>query len=229
MYNWDYDLSEHSRPRYLNLIIFSSGAIAALLTFLIFHPMIVNINEESPILSNLLYAPALAIGFLYGVRITERVIKPSEIRSPIKRSIVKILLFFFVIGGLFSSVNFALTGGSQMPTSSIFDDGLHVWAIDYITSNGGATFLIISSVTLMASATRRIVGLDGNINKIVTFIGTFIFVSMVALSFTQSDPTNSQVYLYTFYQAGIIGGALYEMNKLTRNLNSLEDYANGYL
>ena len=116
-----------------------------------------------------------------------------------------------------------------MPTSSIFDDGLHVWAIDYISSNGGATFLIISSVTLMASATRRIVGLDGNINKIVTFVGTFIFVSMVALSFTQSDPTNSQIYLYTFYQAGIIGGALYEMNKLTQNLNSLEDYANGYL
>ncbi len=53
--------------------------------------------------------------------------------------------------------------------------------------------------------------------------------SMLALSFSQSDPSNSQVYLYTFYQAGIIGGALYEMNKLTRNQNSLEDFANGYL
>ncbi len=229
MYNWEYDLSESHGPKYLNLIIFAAGAITALIAFLILYPHITDINEESPILSNILYAPALAIGFLYGIRITERVIKPSEIRSPIKRSIVKILLFFFVIGGLFSSVNFALTGGSQMPISSIFDDGLHVWAIDFVTSNGGATFLIISSVTLMASATRRIVGLDGKINKIVTFIGTFIFVSMMALSFTQSDPTNSQIYLYTFYQAGIIGGALYEMNKLTRNLNSLEDYANGYL
>ena len=81
----------------------------------------------------------------------------------------------------------------------------------------------------MASATRRIVGLGGNLNKLVTFIGTFIFFSMLALSFTQSDPSNSQVYLYTFYQAGIIGGALYEMNKLTRNQNALEDFANGYL
>jgi hypothetical protein len=52
---------------------------------------------------------------------------------------------------------------------------------------------------------------------------------MLALSFTQSDPTNSQVFLYTFYQAGIVGGALFEMNRLTRNLNSMEDFANGYL
>ncbi|MFB3114192.1 MAG: hypothetical protein ACE1YZ_04445 [Nitrosopumilaceae archaeon] len=155
--------------------------------------------------------------------------KPSETRSPIKRSVIKILLFFFVIGGLFSSVAFALNGGSLMPTSSILDDGLHVWVIDYVTSNGGATFLIVSSISLMAVATRRIVGLGGNINKLLTFIGTFIFFSMLALSFSQSDPSNSQVYLYTFYQAGIIGGALYEMNKLTRNQNSLEDFANGYL
>ncbi|HSB50909.1 MAG TPA: hypothetical protein VLC72_06260 [Nitrosopumilaceae archaeon] len=229
MYNWEYDLSESGGPKHLNLIIFASGAIVALVAFLIFHPQISSINEESPILSNILFGPALVIGFLYGIRITERVMRPSEIRSPIKRSIVKILLFFFVIGGLFSSVSFAMNGGSLMPSSSILDDGLYQWIIDFVTSNGGATFLIISSITLMASATRRIVGLGGNINKFVTFIGTFIFFSMLSLSFTQSDPTNSQVYLYTFYQAGIIGGAFYEMNKLTRNLNSLEDFANGYL
>lgn len=229
MYNWEYDLSESEGPKHLNLIIFASGAIVALIAFLIFHPQISSINEESPILSNILFGPALVIGFLYGIRITERVMRPSEIRSPIKRSIVKILLFFFVIGGLFSSVSFAINGGSLMPSSSILDDGLYQWIIDFVTSNGGATFLIISSITLMASATRRIVGLGGNINKFVTFIGTFIFFSMLSLSFTQSDPTNSQVYLYTFYQAGIIGGAFYEMNKLTRNLNSLEDFANGYL
>ena len=229
MYNWEYDLSKSRGPKYLNLIIFGSAALAALIMFLIFHPQITNINEESPILSNILFGPALAIGFLYGIKITERAMKPSETRSPIKRSVIKILLFFFVIGGLFSSVGFALNGGSLMPTSSILDDGLHVWVIDYVTSNGGATFLIVSSISLMAAATRRIVGLGGNINKLLTFIGTFIFFSMLALSFSQSDPSNSQVYLYTFYQAGIIGGALYEMNKLTRNQNSLEDFANGYL
>ncbi len=229
MYNWEYDLSKSRGPKYLNLIIFGSAALAALIMFLIFHPQITNINEESPILSNILFGPALAIGFLYGIKITERAMKPSETRSPIKRSVIKILLFFFVIGGLFSSVGFALNGGSLMPTSSILDDGLHVWVIDYVKSNGGATFLIVSSISLMAVATRRIVGLGGNINKLLTFIGTFIFFSMLALSFSQSDPSNSQVYLYTFYQAGIIGGALYEMNKLTRNQNSLEDFANGYL
>jgi len=229
VYNWEYDLSKSRGPKYLNLIIFGSAALAALIMFLIFHPQITNINEESPILSNILFGPALAIGFLYGIKITERAMKPSETRSPIKRSVIKILLFFFVIGGLFSSVAFALNGGSLMPTSSILDDGLHVWALDYVKSNGGATFLIISSISLMATATRRIVRLGGNINKLLTFIGTFIFFSMLALSFSQSDPSNSQVYLYTFYQAGIIGGALYEMNKLTRNQNSLEDFANGYL
>ena len=81
----------------------------------------------------------------------------------------------------------------------------------------------------MAAATKRIIGLGGNLNKCITFVGTFIFFSMLALSFTQSNPTHSEVYLYTFYQAGIIGGALFEMNRLTRNLNSWEDYSNGYI
>ena len=229
VYNWEYDLSEHKGSKILNLIIFVSAAISALSAFLIFQPQISSISEESPILSNILFGPALAIGFLYGLRITQRAMRPSEIRSPIKRSIVKILLFFFVIGGLFSAVSFALNGGSLMPPLSTLENGLHMWVIDYIFSNGGATFLILSSIALMAAATKRIVGLGGSLSRLLTFVGTFIFFSMLALSFTQSDPTNSQVYLYTFYQAGIIGGALYEMNKLTRNLNNWEDFSNGYL
>lgn len=228
MFDWDYSV-ESRGTKYVNLITFSIAALSAIVLYLIFHPQIASINEESPILLDIMFGPAMAIGFLYGKRITEKAIKPSETRSPIKRSIVKIFLFFFVIGGLFGSVNFALTGGSLMPTSSILDDGLHVWITDYILSNGGATFLIVSSITLMAAATKRIVGLAGRLNYVVTFVGTFIFFSMLALSFTHSDPTNSQIYLYTFYQAGIIGGALYEMNRLTRNLNTWEDYANGYL
>jgi len=51
---------------------------------------------------------------------------------------------------------------------------------------------------------------------------------MIALSLTNSDPTDSQVYLYVFYQAGIISGALYHMNKLTSNLNMWDDLASGY-
>jgi hypothetical protein len=176
-----------------------------------------------------MFIPAMMVGFLYGLRITERAIKPSETRSPLKRSIVKIFLFFFVIGGLFSSVNFAINGGSIMPQSDIFKDGLLPWLNEFVTTNGGATFLIITSITLMATATKKIVGMNtGFLNRLVTFVGTFIFFSMLALSFTDSDPTFSGVFLYTFYQAGIVGGAFFAMNRLTKNLNSWEDFANGY-
>ena len=58
---------------------------------------------------------------------------------------------------------------------------------------------------------------SGFLNRVVTFVGTFVFFSMLVLSFTQSDPTSSGVFLYTFYQAGIVGGAFYAMNKLTKN------------
>ncbi len=228
MYNWEYDLSESRGPKYLNLIIFIAGAASSLILFLIFHPQIDKISDDSPIILNLMYVPAMAIGFLFGLRIVERAMKPSEERSPIKRGLVKIFLFFFIIGGLFSSVSFAINGGSVIPTSSILEDGLLTWAGDFVSANGGATFLIVSSITLMAAATKRIIGLGGTINQIFTFVGTFIFFAMLALSFTQNDPADSEVYLYTFYQAGIVGGALYQMNKLTKNLNTWEDFNNGY-
>lgn len=229
MYNWEYDVTESRGTKYLGLILFSSAAVLALVLYLIFHPQIAQINSESAILLNIMFGPSLAIGFLYGRKITQKAVIPGETRSPFKRTLVKILLFFFVIGGLFSAVNFAINEGSVMPLSSILDVGLIPWVTEYVNTNGGATFLIISSITLMASATKKIVGLDGTLNRIVSFVGTFIFFSMLALSFTQTNPSHSEVYLYTFYQAGIIGGALYEMNRLTRNLNFYEDYSNGYL
>jgi len=228
MSNWN-DVYESKTHNHLGLMLFVSAASLAIILFLIFYPQIESINKESPILINLMFAPAMAVGFLYGVRITERAVKPSEIRSPIKRSIVKIFLFFFVMGGMFSSVNFALNGGSVMPEMSIFDDGLLPWANNFITANGGATFLIITSIGLMAGATKRIVGMDsGVISRIVTFVGTFVFFTMLVLSFTKSDPTSSGVFLYTFYQAGIVGGAFFAMNRLTKNQNMFEDFANGF-
>ena len=176
-----------------------------------------------------MFIPAMAVGFLYGMRITERAVRPSETRSPLKRSITKLFLFFFVIGGLFSSVNFAMNGGSIMPQSDMLEVGLLPWVNDFVMANGGATFLIISSITLMAAATKRIVGMNaGVLNRLVTFVGTFVFFSMLALSFADSSPGSSGIFLYTFYQAGIIGGAFFAMNRLTKNLNSWEDYANGY-
>lgn len=213
----------------MGLILFASSASLAILLFLIFHPQIETINKESPILINIMFFPAMAVGFLYGIKITERAVKPSEIRSPIKRSIVKIFLFFFVIGGMFSSVNFAINGGSIMPDVELLEDGLLPWVNNFITANGGATFLILTSIGLMAAATKRIVGMNtGFVNRLVTFVGTFVFFTMLVLSFTKSDPTSSGVFLYTFYQAGIVGGAFFAMNRLTKNQNMLEDFTNGY-
>lgn len=229
MYDSTYDFSESSGHKYLNLILFASSALLAVLLFLILSPQINAINNESPILINLMFVPAMLVGFLYGMRITERAVKPSETRSPLKRSIVKIFLFFFVIGGLFSSVNFAINGGSIIPQVEILEEGLLPWLNEFVRANGGATFLIITSITLMAAATKKIVGMDnGFLTRLMTFVGTFVFFSMLALSFTHSDPTVSSVFLYTFYQAGIVGGAFFTMNRLTKNLNSFEDYANGY-
>ena len=229
VYNWNENLTEESHIRKnVNLIIFVAAAACALTLFFIFHPVIQRIGHESPILINIMFAPSFAIGFVYGMKITEKVVNPAEIRSPFKRGLAKILLFFFVIGGLFSSVNFALNGGKMASADSIFKDGLMPWINDLVTSNGGATFLIVSSITLMGSATKRIVGLGGKVNSLFTFVGTLIFFTMIALSLTHSDPTNSEVYLYTFYQSGIIGGALFQMNRLTSNLNMWEDYKNGF-
>ena len=229
MYNWEYNTSDSGDRKYLNLILFVVSASAAVLLFLIFFPQIEAINQESPILINIMFLPAAAVGFLYGVRITERAVKPSEIRSPRKRSIVKILLFFFVIGSMFGAVNFAINKGSTMPVSDILKDGLLPWLNEYVTANGGATFLIISSIALMAGATKRIVGLgSGIIDRLITCVGTFVFFTMLILSFTKSDHTSSAVFLYTFYHAGIVGGAFYAMNRLTKNLNTMEDFANGY-
>lgn len=214
---------------HMGLILFAISASLAVILFLIFYPQIESINKESPILINIMFIPAMAVGFLYGMRITQRAVNPSEIRSPFKRSIIKIFLFFFVMGGMFSSVNFAMNGGSIMPSVEILEDGLLNWINNFVSANGGATFLILTSIGLMAAATKRIVGMDaGFLNRMVTFVGTFVFFTMLVLSFTQSDPTSSGVFLYTFYQAGIVGGALYAMNQLTKNQNMFEDFRNGF-
>jgi hypothetical protein len=117
----------------------------------------------------------------------------------------------------------------MMPDVSILEDGLLMWLNEFVVANAGATFLIITSIALMAAATKRIVGMNsGFLNRVVTSVGTFVFVTILVLSFTKSDPTSSGVFLYTFYQAGIVGGAFYAMNKLTKNQNMLEDFSNGY-
>jgi hypothetical protein len=228
MYNWNSGLNDSGRFSSLNLALFSGAAIMAILLFLIFAPQIHHLTAESPYLVDLMYFPTVLVGFVFGLKITERAIKPTEIRSPVKRGLVKIFLFFFIIGGLFSSVSFALNGGIHMPQRSLLDIGLLDWINQFAMQNGGLSFLIISSLSIMAVATKRLIGLAGIVNSIYTFVGSFIFFSMIALSLSHTQPSDSQVYLYTFYHAGIIGGALYKMNKLTSNLNLWEDFANGY-
>ena len=230
MSNWlDTEESNSIFSRHSTFIIFSIAAISALTLFVVFQPMIESITNETPMAVYVMFLPTFIVGFLYGLKITERVMSPSESRSPLKRGIVKMFLFFFVIGGLFSSVNFALHGGSMMP-ANLFDGDIVESAIQLIKYNGGITFMIVSSIVLMAAATRKIVGLgSGYLGKIISFVGTFVFFSMISVSLTQTDPTHSQVFLYTFFYAGIISGAFYEMNKLTTKQNMWDDYSNGYL
>ena len=231
MSNWlESNESDSMLVRYSTFIIFSIAAISALTLFVVFQPVIENLTTETPTIVYIMFIPTFIVGFLYGLKITERVMNPSESRSPLKRGIVKMFLFFFVIGGLFSSVNFALHGGSMMPDGSIFDSGIIETITQLVKYNGGITFMIVSSIVLMAAATRKIVGLgNGYLGKIISFVGTFVFFSMISVSLTQMDPTHSQVFLYTFFYAGIISGALYEMNKLTTKQNMWDDYSNGYL
>ena len=231
MSNWlASDESDSILVRYSTFIIFSIAAISALTLFVVFQPMIESITDETPMVVYVMFIPTFIVGFLYGLKITERVMNPSESRSPLKRGIVKMFLFFFVIGGLFSSVNFALHGGSMVPGGLTFDDGIVESIMQLIKYNGGITFMIVSSIVLMAAATRKIVGLgSGYLGKVISFVGTFVFFSMISVSLTQADPTHSQVFLYTFFYAGIISGALYEMNKLTTKQNMWDDYSNGYL
>ena len=229
MDEWGTDLYElrHSRS-WLDISIFAVAAALAIIMILIFGPDIEKITEESPIIINIMFGPSFAIGLLYGIKMADRVMRPSETRNPIKRGVVKMFLFLFLMGAIFTSVTFALHGGAHPPQKSILEDGLIPWASEFIESNGGLTFLIVSSITIMAAATRRIVGMEGFFSKVFIFVGTFIFFSMVTLSFSHSDPSHSQVYLYAFYQAGIVGGIFYQMNKLTSRANMWEDFANGY-
>jgi hypothetical protein len=231
MSNWlATDDSNSIFVRHSNFVIFCIAAVSALTLFVVFQPIIESVTTETPMIVHIMFIPTFIVGFLYGLKITERVMKPSDSRTPIKRGIVKMFLFFFVIGGLFSSINFALNGGSMLPDGSIFDVGIIESITQLITYNGGVTFMIVSSIVLMAAATRKIVGLGtGYLGKIISFVGTFVFFSMVSVSLTQTDPSHSQVFLYTFFYAGIISGAFYEMNKLTTKQNMWDDYSNGYL
>ena len=226
---WGPDLFEirHSR-NWLDVSIFVAGAALSLLVSFIFGHAINDAIKQSPIIIDIMFVPTFLIGLLYGVKMAQQVMSPSAPRSPLKRGIVKIFLFIFMMGSIFTSVSFALHGGSHPPQNSILNEGIIPWINEFVKANGGLTFLIVSSITVMAAATKRIVKMDGLLNRVFTFLGTYIFFTMIALSLTHSDPTHSQVYLYACYQAGIVGGIFYQLNKFTTRSNMWEDYMNGY-
>lgn len=211
-----------------NLAVLGASVASAIVAFLAFHPAIRALNADAGTVIAAMFVPVMGIGFVYGMRVTERAMRGDPGGSPLRRTVTKVFLFVFVIGGIFSSVNFAINGGSVAPVTSILDDGLAAWAAEFVGANGGAVFLIASSVSIMAAGTRRIVRLGGRLNTAFTFVGTFIFVMMLAVSLTQGSLADGEVYLYTFYQSGVVGGAFFEMNRLTRKQNYWEDYLNGY-
>ncbi len=225
---WD-AREQHSGLRgHPNLVIFFVAVAGAMVVFFAFHPVIESVNADSSVLIAAMFVPAMVIGFIYGTRITGRAVNAESAESPRRRAITKVFFIVFVMGGLFSSVSFALNNGSVDTEATILDDGLFAWMTEFVNVNGGVTFLIVSSITIMAAATRRIIKIGGRINTLFTFVGTFTFIMMLLLSLTQGSLTDSEVYLYTFYQAGIISGAFFEMNRLTRNQNYWQDYLNGY-
>jgi len=74
--------------RHSTFVIFCIAAASALILFVAFKPMIEDITAETPIIVNIMFIPTFIVGFLYGLKITERVMQPSEARSPIKRGMV---------------------------------------------------------------------------------------------------------------------------------------------
>ena len=79
--------------RHSTFVIFCIAAISALSLFVAFKPIIESITAETPMLVNVMFVPTFIVGFLYGLKITERVMKPSDTRSPIKRGLVKLEVF----------------------------------------------------------------------------------------------------------------------------------------
>ncbi len=220
-----YDLKQ--RRNWLDVILFTSSAILALVLFFVFKLDIAKASTESISIFIAVSIPAFSIGFLYGMKITDRVMEPTQSRSPIRRSIEKIFLFLFVAGAIFSSVTFALHGGMRLPEKSILEEGVVQWMTDIIYKNGNTTFLVVSSITATAAITKRTVRIEGLFGRLFTFVGTFVFFSMVALSLSHKEASDAQVYLYALYEMGMVGGVFYKMITITSSQNIWEDFVNG--
>jgi hypothetical protein len=79
MYSWN--SSDENTPKlfkYSNLIVFGSAAGFALLMAFLLNTYYDELISEHPYIINILFAPAFGIGFLYGLKISERALQPSD-------------------------------------------------------------------------------------------------------------------------------------------------------
>src|SRR5579863_6012258 len=130
--------------------MFVGAATLSIMISIVFGADIDKTIRQAPIIIDLMFIPSLLIGLLYGVKMAERVMSPATPRSPTRRGIIKIFFFIFMMGSIFTSVSFALHGGVHPPQDSIWKEGVLQWTNEFVQANGGLTFLIISSITMMA-------------------------------------------------------------------------------
>ena len=99
MYTWNNsDSAEPKLLKFSTFIIFASAAASALIMAVLLHTYFNDFMVENPVVNYILFGPAFGIGFLYGLKISEKALQPSQTRSALKRKIIKTFLFFLVIG-----------------------------------------------------------------------------------------------------------------------------------
>ena len=101
MYTWsNSDSSEPRLLRFSTIILFGTAAASALIMAMLLHTYFNEFMVENPVVNYILFGPAFGIGFLYGLKISEKALQPSETRSALKRKIIKTFLFFLVLVNL---------------------------------------------------------------------------------------------------------------------------------
>ena len=83
--------------RHSNFVIFCIAAVSALTLFVVFQPIIESVTTETPMIVHIMFIPTFIVGFLYGLKITERVMKPSDSRTPIKRELSRCFYSFLLL------------------------------------------------------------------------------------------------------------------------------------
>jgi len=190
---------------------FCHGALDALFFFFISPFNFEEFAQKYSAMSILLFIPVFAVSFFYDSKITEQVFRSTSEHS-VKQKISKLFLFIFLIALFFSVVSFALNFDLHYPNQTL-DEDFETYFENFVTVNGGITFLTVSIISILAAFSKQMIKMDGIINKIFTFVGTFLFFSISMLAMTNILPTKYQIYLYTFYHAGIICGIFFMMIK----------------